>query len=52
MPDHCDDDPELARVRERLAGLFGGRGVARLLEQIGDITQITMRVPAAELDPN
>jgi hypothetical protein len=46
LPDHCDDDPELLRVRERLAGLFG---VAASLdcEQIGEITQITMRVPAA-----
>jgi len=49
LPDHCDDDPELVRVRERLAGLFG---VAASLdgEWIGEITQITMRVPAAEPD--
>jgi len=49
LPDHCDDDPELVRVRERLAGLFG---VAASLdcERIGEITQITMRVPAAEPD--
>jgi hypothetical protein len=49
LPDHCDDDPELLRVRERLAGLFG---VAASLdcEQIGEITQVTMRVPAAEPD--
>lgn len=51
LADHCDEDPELARVRERLAGLFG---VAASLdcEQLSDIkssgiTQITMRVPAA-----
>ena len=49
LPDHCDDDPELVRVRERLAGLFG---VAASLdcEQIGEVTQITMRIPAAEPD--
>jgi hypothetical protein len=49
LPDHCDDDPELVRVRERLAGLFG---VAASLDcvRIGEITQITMRVPAAEPD--
>ena len=49
LPDHCDDDPELVRVRERLAGLFGATASLDC-EQIGEITQITMRVPAAELD--
>jgi hypothetical protein len=49
LPDHCDDDPELVRVRERLAGLFGA-AASLDCEQIGEITQITMRVPAAELD--
>ena len=46
LPEHCDEDPELARVRERLAGLFG---VAASLdcEQISGNAQITMRVPAA-----
>jgi hypothetical protein len=47
LPDHCDDDPELARVRERLAGLFGA-AASLDCEEIGGFTQITMRVPAAE----
>ena len=51
LPDHCDDDPELVRVRERLAGLFGG-AASLDCEQIGEITQLTMRVPAAELRTN
>lgn len=46
LPDHCDEDPELARVRERLAGLFGVTASLDC-EQISGITQITMRVPAA-----
>lgn len=46
LPDHCDEDPELARVRERLAGLFGA-AASLDCEQIGGITQITMRFPAA-----
>ena len=47
LPDHCDDDPELVRVRERLAGLFGA-AASLDCEQIGEITQLTMRVPAAD----
>ena len=45
ITDHCGDDPELQRVRERLTGLFG---VAASLEceRIGEITQVTMRVPS------
>lgn len=44
LPDHCNEDPELARVRERLTGLFGACA-SLACEQIGDITQITLRVP-------
>jgi hypothetical protein len=47
LSDHCDEDPELVRVRERLAGLFGAAASLEC-ERIGEITQITMRVPAAE----
>ncbi len=47
LPDQCDDDPELVRVRERLTGLFG-RAATLECDQIGEITQITMRVPAAD----
>ena len=46
LPDHCNEDPELARVRERLSGLFGAYA-SLACEQMGDVTQITMRVPAA-----
>lgn len=47
LPDHCGDDPELVRVRERLAGLFGA-AASLDCERIGGVTQITMRVPAAQ----
>lgn len=47
VPDHCDDDPELARVRERLAGLFGVCA-SLLCERVGELTQITMRVPTGD----
>ncbi len=47
LPDYCDDDPELARVRERLTGLFGA-SASLDCQEISDITQITMRVPAAD----
>ncbi len=50
LPDHCDDDPELMRVRERLTGLFGAAASLNC-ERIGDVTQITMRVPAANPAP-
>ncbi|MBC8118858.1 MAG: histidine kinase [Burkholderiaceae bacterium] len=46
LRDHCNEDPELARVRERLTGLFGA-GASLACEQMGDVTQITMRVPTA-----
>jgi len=46
LRDHCTEDPELARVRERLTGLFGARA-SLACEQMSDVTQITMRVPAA-----
>lgn len=45
LPDHCDDDPEIARVRERLAGLFGAAASLDCRE-FGGVTQITMRIPA------
>ncbi len=47
LPDHCDDDPELARVRERLTGLFGAAASLEC-EELSGTTQITMRIPAAE----
>lgn len=47
LPDHCDDDPELARVRERLAGLFGAAASLEC-QEISGITQLTMRIPAAD----
>jgi hypothetical protein len=45
LPDHCDDDPELARVRERLSGLFGA-SASLDCQEIGGVTQIIMRIPA------
>ncbi|HVG04321.1 MAG TPA: histidine kinase [Burkholderiaceae bacterium] len=46
LPSHCDDDPELLRVRERLAGLFGA-AASLDCHHLGGVTQVTMRVPAA-----
>ena len=45
--DHCKDDPELARVRERLNGLFGAASSLECQELSG-VTQIIMRIPATE----
>ena len=45
-PTGCADDPELARVRERLAGLYGG-AASLDCEERDQMVQLTMRVPAA-----
>ena len=42
----CADDAELTRVRERLAGLYGGAASLECAERDG-MVQLTMRVPAA-----
>ena len=42
----CADDAELSRVRERLAGLYGGAASLECAERDG-MVQLTMRVPAA-----
>jgi Histidine kinase len=42
----CAEDRELARVRERLDGLYGSRASLDCMELQGDTTQLTMRVPA------
>ena len=49
LPDHCDDDPELARVRERLCGLYGATASLDC-QEVGGVTQIIMRVPADSPD--
>jgi hypothetical protein len=41
----CADDPELARVRERLAGLYGARATLACSES-DDSTEFVLRVPA------
>jgi len=46
LSDYCEEDPELGRVRERLTGLFGA-SASLVCEQLSDVTQITLRVPAA-----
>ena len=46
----CADDSELTRVRERLAGLYGGAASLDCAERDG-MVQLTMRVPAAAV-PN
>jgi hypothetical protein len=43
----CVEDFELARVRERLEGLYGDRATLACTELEGNTTQFTMRVPAA-----
>ncbi len=45
-PAGCADDAELARVRERLAGLYGG-AASLDCEEREQLVQLTMRVPAA-----
>ena len=42
----CDEDFELARVRERLAGLYGDRAALECVALEPDTTQFTLRVPA------
>ena len=44
-PAGCADDAELIRVRERLAGLYGGAASLQCTER-GGMVQLTMRVPA------
>jgi LytS/YehU family sensor histidine kinase len=41
----CAEDREIARVRERLSGLYGSRASLDCLELHGGTTQITMRIP-------
>jgi LytS/YehU family sensor histidine kinase len=41
----CDEDFELARVRERLAGLYGDRARLECVELDSSTTQFTLRVP-------
>ena len=43
----CVEDFELARVRERLKGLYGDRASLACAELDGNVTQFTLRVPAA-----
>lgn len=43
----CVEDFELARVRERLEGLYGDRATLACTELEGSTTQFTLRVPAA-----
>ena len=45
-PGGCGEDFELARVRERLAGLYGDRAALECVELEPDTTQFTLRVPA------
>ena len=45
LPGGCADDPELARVRERLAGLYGGAAKLDCAEA-GQTTELTLRIPA------
>jgi LytS/YehU family sensor histidine kinase len=42
----CADDPELARVRERLAGLYGAAARLDCVEVAGEATELTMHIPA------
>ena len=42
----CTDDPEMARVRERLAGLYGGAASLECAEIAGESTELTLRIPA------
>jgi hypothetical protein len=44
-PGGCAEDREIARVRERLSGLYGARASLDCVELHGDTTQITMRIP-------
>jgi len=42
----CADDPELARVRERLSGLYGSAATLQCVEVAGEATELTLRIPA------
>jgi LytS/YehU family sensor histidine kinase len=42
----CAEDPELARVRERLAGLYGDAAKLDCAEAAGECTELTLRIPA------
>lgn len=42
----CTDDPELARVRERLAGLYGDSARLDCVEADGQGTLLSLRIPA------
>jgi hypothetical protein len=42
----CADDPELARVRERLAGLYGAAATLACVEHGAEATELTLRIPA------
>jgi LytS/YehU family sensor histidine kinase len=41
----CDEHPELARVRERLEGLYGGRATLYCGEPTQGITDFTLKIP-------
>ncbi len=41
----CEDHPELARVRERLEGLYGGRATLYCGEPKPGITDFTLKIP-------
>jgi LytS/YehU family sensor histidine kinase len=43
----CAEDPEIARVRERLAGLYGSKASLDCVELQGDTTQLTLRIHAS-----
>jgi len=45
VPGGCADDPELARVRERLAGLYGNAATLDCIEVAGESTELTLRIP-------
>jgi len=47
----CADDPELARVRERLAGLYGSAATLECIETAGASTELTLRIPANDPEP-
>jgi hypothetical protein len=44
----CADDPELARVRERLAGLYGDAAALECVEPGDGCTELTLRIPAGD----
>jgi Histidine kinase len=51
-PGGCAEDREIARVRERLTGLYGSLASLDCLELHGDTTQITMRIPGTPKTAN